>query len=189
MIDAPEKVVAKYHTAQISTVPQLYAALGDDILDRWQALGQQSDKIQWEIGKEADALIAEDFRPMLVYKAIALKVGRSSETVRQCYYTFKSFDGQIREKYHLVPYTVFNRARMTDNKIEVLEHYLQSQSVDEVETVFPIAGDKSVETDFRKMEYPRCFYGIYRETYYLPDARRVRISELLNEIKKLMEDK
>ena len=189
MIDAPEKVVAKHHTSQITTVPQLYAAIGDDIVNRWQALGEASDKIHWKIGEEADALISEWFPPMLVYKAIALKVGKKAVTVRHIYYTYKAFDKQTREKYHLVPFTVFNHARMTDDKIEVLEHYLQSQSVDEVETVFPIAGDKSVETDFRKMEYPRCFYGIYRETYYLPDARRVRISELLNEIKKLMEDK
>jgi hypothetical protein len=83
----------------ILTVPQVYELVGDDVVRRWERLGDMDSKIHWQYGAEADALISEGVPSMLVYKAIAIKVGKSSQVIRKAYYTYTAFTKETRAKY------------------------------------------------------------------------------------------
>jgi len=179
-----ETMVGNY---QEFTVPQIYQAVGEEITHRWEALGQMDSKVHWSYGAEADALIPE-FPAMLVYKAIALKAGRTSQTIRKAYYTFKRFDNAIREKYNLCPYTIFQHAATQKDPIKVLEHYVAHRSVDEIETVFPLIENEELEKEFMSYNYPRIFYGIVRETYGLEPFLKARVNECLKEIQQIIEE-
>lgn len=170
------------------TIPQLYQIVGEQRCAKWQALGDMDSKVHWAYGAEAAELIDEGFAAMTVYKAIGIKAGRSSETIRKAYYTFKSFTAATREKYNLCPYSVFDHARHCDNPISVLEHYVSNQSsVDEIELVFqPADGDAEFESDFNRTGYPRIFYGIYREIYGLAPNIRKQVETRLQEINEII---
>lgn len=169
------------------TIADVYAAVGEKVCARWQALGETDSKIHWQYGAEADAIIPE-FPAMLVYKAIAKKAGRSSQTIRKAYYTYKAFDEATREKYHLVPYSIFQHAAGQNDPIAVLEHYVNNQaSVDEVEAVFPEVVDEGIFDEFKKTGLDRgMFYGIYREAWGMRIETRAKIMDLLNKIDELI---
>jgi len=168
------------------TVPQLFEAVGDAVTARWETLGITDDKIQWQYGKEADDLIPE-FPAGVVYKAIAIKTGKTSQTIRKCYYTYKAYTKEQREKYNLVPYAVFAHARLTDNKEEVLRHYLDKQSsVDEIENNFPVVEDVEIEKEFKAQNLDRIFYGVFREVFGLDSFLKARVMEHIKEIQTII---
>lgn len=165
------------------TVSDIYQAVGEEVTARWEALGQTDSKIHWAYGAEADALIPE-FPAGVVYKAIAKKAGKSSQTIRKAYYTFLAFDAETRAKYDLCPYSIFQHARTQDKPIEVLDHYINNRSsVDEVETVYPEIEDKTLVDEIKKEGLDRgLFFGIFREIFGLDDFSRARVIEYLKEI-------
>ena len=166
------------------TVPQLYQAVGEERVARWQTLGIADDKIQWQYGAECEEIIPE-FPAMLVYKAIAIATGKSSQTIRKAYATYKAYTKEQREKYNLVPYSVFAHARMTEDKEAVLDYYIEHQSTpDEIEEKFPIVDNKEIEADFKKTGVDRIFYSVYREIYGLDVISK---SLAIEYIKKLQE--
>jgi len=73
------------------TVPALLELVGETTRAKWRAIGDMDSKIHWQYGAEADALISEGYPAMVVYKAIAIEAGKSSQTIRKAYYTFTSF--------------------------------------------------------------------------------------------------
>ncbi len=178
------------NTTQVTTVPQVFALVGDDVVARWERLGEIDSRTHWAYGAEAEALIAEGIPAMLVYKAIAIKAGKKSETIRQAYYTFKAFTPAEREQYALAPYSVFRHAKDTDNKIAVLEHYINNRaSVDEIETVYPARNEEDAEADreFRAYDLPRMFFGIYREIYGVKPAIKNKVISYLKVINRIIE--
>lgn len=184
MIEAAP-VVEKYHL----TVQQIFDVVGEETTGRWEALGEVDSKSHWQYGAEADALIEEGFSAMTVYKAIGIKAGKNSQTIRKAYYTYKAFDAQTREKYHLAPYSVFKHARTQKKPIEVLEHYVNNRSsVDEIETIFPIIEDEEFEKYFKSLKFPRIFYGITREIFGIDPFMKARVEEHLNEIKIILDE-
>lgn len=179
------------NNTQITTVPQVFALVGDDVIAKWERLGEIDSKTHWAYGAEAEALIAESVPAMLVYKAIAIKTGKRSETIRQAYYTFRAYTPAEREKYAAAPYSVFRHAKDTDDKIAVLEHYINNRaSVDEVETVFPAreAEEADIEREFRALEMPRMFYGIYREIYGASPAVVKKVISYLRVLKRIIDE-
>lgn len=171
------------------TVPQLFDMVGDDTTRRWEVLGQTDSKVHWAYGAEADALIAEGFAAMTVYKAIAIKAGKGSQTIRKAYYTYKAFDAQTREKYDLAPYSVFQHARTQKEPIKVLEHYIQNRaSLDEIEKLYPIIEDEEFEKYFNGQGYPRIFYGIAREIYGIDPFMKARVEEHLHDIRIILDE-
>lgn len=178
-------VVENYQS--VKTVPQLFELVGEKTCARWEELGRLDSKIHWNYGIEADQLIAEGIHAMLVYKAIAIKAGKSSQTIRKAYYTYKAFTAEQREKYKLCPYSVFAHARTQKKPEVVLQYYLDNMaSVDEVETVFPVIEDEEFEKEFSSKGYPRMFYGIYREAYGIDPFLRARIEEHLQGIAEIL---
>lgn len=161
------KVDSTYSLAGITTVPALLAEVGDDVCNRWTAIGNTDSKVHWQYGKEAEALISEGARVGVVCKAIAVKSGRSSETIRKAYYTYTAFTDADRKEYDLCPYSIFQHARTQEKPLEVLKYYIDNQaSVDEVEIVYPVIGaDKEFDAYFVSTKLPRIFYGIERELY------------------------
>lgn len=185
----PTKPVVKNTTPERLTVQQLLAVVGDKVIARWEALGQTDDKIQWQYGAEADAIIPE-FPPMVVYKAIAIKTGRTSQTIRKAYYTYKAFTAAQREQYNLVPYSVFAHARMKDNPEEVLKYYVEHQSTpDEIEEKFPIVEDEEMEKAFKAAGLDRIFYSVFREMYGIDPFLKARIMDNIREIQDILRTK
>lgn len=180
--------VVKNTTPERVTVPQLLLAVGEKVIARWEALGQTDDKIQWQYGAEADALIPE-FPAMVVYKAIAIKTGRTSQTIRKAWYTYKAFTPELRERYNLVPYSVFAHARMKDNPEEILKYYVEHQSTpDEIEEKFPIVEDEDIETAFKSAGIDRIFYSVFREVYGYDPFLKARVMEYIKEIQTIIRE-
>lgn len=173
----------------VTTVPQVFALVGDEVCARWEALGQADSKIHWQYGAEAEALIAESIPAMLAYKAIAIKAGKRAVTIRQAYYTYIAFTDEQRAKYELCPYSVFRIARSQDDPEAVLKHYIDTRaSVDEMEITYPENADKDIENEFQRRGYPRIFYGIYREIWGVGDFLKARAIELMNELSEIIKE-
>ncbi len=170
------------------TVPQLYQAVGEEVTARWEALGQTDDKIQWAYGKEADEIIPE-FPAMTVYKAIAVKTGKTSQTIRKAYYTYKAYTDEQRERFHLAPYSVFAHARLTDNKEEVLQYYVDHQSTpDEIEEKYPVVDNKEIEAEFKRYNIDRIFYSVFREVYGLDVISKAQVVEYIKKIQQIINE-
>ncbi len=189
-VDAPEKQVEIYlkHLSEIDTVPALLQAVGDDVQTRWETLGQADGKIHWAYGREADALISEGAKVGIVCKAIAIKAGKSFETIRKAYYTYKRFTDTQRDQFHLCPYSIFQHAATTKRPVEVLQYYLDNRtSVEEIETVFPPMMD-DVQKAFVTSGYPRIFYGVYREIYGLDELKRREAQGHIDALNKIIQE-
>lgn len=170
------------------TINEIYTLVGEDVTSRWEALGQTDSDVHWAYGMEAEALIPE-FPNGLVYKAIAKKAGKSSQTIRKSYYTYKAFDKDIREKYKLCPYSIFQHARTQDDPEEVLKYYLDNRaSVDEVEIQFPEGMEgEPIEEEFKRQGLDRAlFFGIFREIFGIDAFSRARVIEYLREIQEVI---
>ena len=154
----------------------------------WESLGQQDSNIHWEYGKHADALIRNGVPNMIAYTAIGRKAGRTSQTIRKAYYTYKAFPDAIREQYHLVPYSVFKHARACEAPEEVLQYYVDEAgcSIDEVEAVFPLTETGDERSEFIKSEFPRYLYGAYRQMIGL-NGKREQAEYHLREFVKIVE--
>lgn len=177
----------KYQT--VNTVPEVFALVGDEVCAKWEKLGDMDSKIHWQYGMEAEALIAEGVRAMLVYKAIAIKAGKSSETIKRAYYTFCAFTAEQRKQYDLAPYSVFRHAAQCDDPESVLRHYIDNRtSVDEVETVYPLEGGKEIEAEFKALDYPRWAYGIFREIFGIDPAKKKKVLLYLAVIKRIIDE-
>ena len=173
----------------IATVPQVYELVGDDVVRRWERLGDMDSKIHWQYGAEADALISEGVPSMLVYKAIAIKVGKSSQVIRKAYYTYKAFTKEMRDKYELCPYSVFQIARTHEQPEAVLIDYIENNaSVDEIEVKYPVVTDKDIEAEFTQRGYSRMFYGVYREIYFLDPFLKDRCEDCIREIEAILKE-
>ncbi len=175
--------------SQIATVPALLDFVGETVQNRWVAIGQTDSKVHWQYGKEAEALISEGARVGVVCKAIAVKAGRSSETIRKAYYTYTAFTAEERKKYDLCPYSIFQHARTQEKPLEVLQYYIDHQSsVDEVETVYPAIGeDKEFDIYFASTKLPRIFYGIERELYGINPIWKQEADEHIRQIIEIIE--
>ena len=139
---------------------------------RWEALGQQDSDIHWAYGREADALIQLSIPAMLVYSAIGKKAGKSSQTIRKSYYTFKTFTDAQREQYCLAPYSVFQHARTWDNPEEVLQYHAdEGCSVDEIEEVFKSTEPEEREL-FKQSGFDRYLVGAWRKMIGLSREKR-----------------
>lgn len=184
MIDT--QVMVQNTTPQ--TVPQLLEAVGEKVVARWQTLGITDDKIQWQYGAECDALIPK-YKPMLVYKAIAISTGKTTQTIRKAYYTYKAFDAATRQKYNIVPYAVFAHARMADDKLAILDYYMEHQSTpDEIEEKYPVGGDPEIEKEFKEVGIDRTFYSVFREIFGLDTITKSLIIEHIRKIQDLIRE-
>lgn len=175
--------------SQIATVPALLEFVGETVQNRWVAIGQTDSKVHWQYGKEAEALISEGARVGVVCKAIAVKAGRSSQTIRKAYYTYTSFTAEERKQYDLCPYSIFQHARTQEKPLEVLQYYIDHQSsVDEIETVYPEIGeDAEFDKYFASTKLPRIFYGIERELYGINPIWKQEADEHIRQIIEIIE--
>jgi len=120
---------------------------------------------------------------MLVYVAIGRKAGKSAETIRKSFYTWRAYTGAQREEYHLAPYSVFDHARMCEKPEEVLQYYIAEQcGFDEIKAAFR-AGEE--EKEFPYSDFPRYLAGAYRQMLGWKTENRKRGEELLDEFEKL----
>ena len=170
------------------TVPQLFDAVGEEVVARWENLGNADDLIQWQYGEECEALIPE-FAPMLVYKALAIATGKTSQTIRKAYYTYKAYDAETRQKYKTVPYSVFAHARMLDNKTAVLDYYMDHQSTpDEIEEKYPVVANPEIEKEFNRYGIDRIFYSIFREVFGLDVISKSQVIEHIKGIQRIIRE-
>lgn len=182
-------IVVENTNCKTITVPQLLDMVGDNVRAKWRAIGDMDSKIHWQYGAEADALISEGYPAMVVYKAIAIEAGKSSQTVRKAYCTYASFTADQRKKYELCPYSVFAHARTQKEPESVLQYYLDNRaSVDEIEAVYPENSGDEFDVYFNVLGYPRIYYGIMREAYGLPQEKIEKIAVLLDGITKIINE-
>jgi hypothetical protein len=178
------------HLSEIDTVPALLSFVGENVCNRWVAIGQTDSKVHWQYGREADALISEGARVGVVCKAIAVKAGKSFETIRKAYYTYKGYTADQRRQYDLAPYSVFEHARRCDKPLEVLQYYIDHQaSVDEIERVFPApeSGEREFEQYFQSTKYPRYLYGVCRELYGIDPIWKQEADEHIRQLLEIIE--
>ena len=165
------------------TIGKIYQVVGDDAIARWEALGQTDSDIHFAYGREANSLIEQGLPSMLVYVAIGRKAGKSSETIRKSFYTWRAFTGAQREEYHLAPYSVFDHARMCDNPEEVLQYYIAERcSIDEVKALFA-AGEEEKENPYGNT--PRYLVGAFRRMLGWSAEHRLLGERLLLEFDEL----
>lgn len=177
-----------YHFSQINTVPDLLNAVGEDTCNRWVAIGQADSNIHWAYGRECDALISEGAKPGLVYKAIAVKAGRDSQTIRKAYYTWKAYTDAERKEYYLAPYSVFQQARTQEDKIDVLKYYIEKRaSVDDVITQYPEIENKEFDAYFKSTKLPRIFYGIERELWGIDPIWKQEADQHIKALREIVE--
>ena len=184
------KVDSTHHLSEITTVPALLNAVGESTVNRWIAIGQTDSKVHWQYGAEVDALVSEGARVGVVCKAIAIKAGKSFETIRKSYYTYIKFSAEDRQKYSLCPYSIFNHARMQDDPYDVLDYYLahRGPSVEEVEAVFvPPSEDKEFDKWFSGTKYPRYFYRICQELYGIDPIWKQEADEHIKALAEIIE--
>lgn len=169
------------------TIGRIYSEF-PEAASRWEALGQQDSDIHWAYGRESDALIQRGIPAMLVYSAIGRKAGKSAQTIRKSYYTYRTFTDAQREEYHLVPYSVFAHARSCENPEEVLEYYRDEGgcSIDEIEAVFPLTETDDEREQFKASAFPRYLYGAWRAM--LGIKRRADAEHHLREFQKIVEE-
>jgi hypothetical protein len=167
------------------TVNQLIASLPELERAEIEATGTASDNINWYWGRKAEEFITRGLPKMTVYMAIARMVGRSATTVRNSYYTWKSFDAGDREEYFTAPWSVFNHARQCDDPDAVLEYQrTEAAGVDEIEAQFPITA-KTDET--YRQNVPAWAMPIYRRFEGLKEEVRDHAQTLLNELIGILE--
>ena len=167
----------------VTTVPEVFALVGETVCARWEAIGQMDSKVHWAYGMEAESLITEGVPSMLAYKAIAIKAGKNSQTIRKAYYTYTAFTKEQRAKYDACPYSVFAIARNQPDPEKVLQEYVNNRcSLDELEVIYPERGDETLEREFIERGYPRMFYGIYREIFGIDPFLKARCEEAMREI-------
>ena len=188
-LTAPRQVESTLnHLSQIDTVPALLKAVGEETCNRWVALGQTDSKIHWAYGREVDALVSEGARVGIVCKAIAVKAGKDSQTIRKAWYTFKAYTDEERKEYDLAPYSVFQQARTQDDKIAVLKYYIENRaSVDEIMTQYPEVEDKDFDKYFKTTGYPRIFYGIERELFGIDPVWKQEADQHLKALQEIIE--
>ena len=144
------------------SVDRIYHSVGEDELLELEASGQAVDNVNWYWGRKAAEWIARGLPSMYVYSAIGKKVGRASVTIRQCYYTYKTFrDVELDER---VPYSVYNHARQWNDPEAVIDYYMTHVcSVDEIETVFRVSDTDDERETFAKTGLPTFLIGAWRE--------------------------
>lgn len=144
------------------SVDRVYQSVGEDELLELEASGQAVDNVNWYWGRKAAEWIRRGLPAMYVYSAIGKKVGRSAVTIRQCYYTFKAFQGV--EMDERVPYSVYNHARQWTDPDAVVNYYITHNcSVDEIETVFRVTDTDDERETFAKTGLPVFLVGAWRE--------------------------
>lgn len=170
-------------TNELWTVSLVYDFVGEQTINRWVTLGQTDSEIHWAYGREAGDLIDKGIPAMVVYLAIGHKAGKSSQTIRKSYYTFKTFTDAQREQYHAAPYSVFAHARTYEDPEAVLQYYADEQNctVDEIEAVFRQGEDVDFINEFRRSEFPQYLVGAYRRLMGLPAPKREQAERLLRE--------
>lgn len=170
------------------TVSRVYQYVGEHTINRWVALGETDTKIHWAYGREANDLIDKGIPAMVVYLAIGRKAGKSSQTIRKSYYTFKTFTDAQREEFCHVPYSVFQHARTCDDPEAVLQYYTDEQNctVDEVEAVFRQGEDVEFINEFKRSDFPQYLVGAYRRLMGLPEPKRERAKELMTELVEIL---
>jgi len=180
-------LVETYH--RVTTVPQVFDLVGEEVCARWEKIGALESKAHWAYGGEAEQLIAEGIPAMLAYKAIAIKAGNSSQTIRKAYYTYKAFTAEQRAEFEIAPYSIFQHARTCKDPIKVLQYYKDNRtSLDEVEIVFPaVPENEELEKEFQGKNLPRIFYGVYRELWGCDPFLRARADELIKELNEIIE--
>lgn len=167
------------------TIDRIYQSVPEQELAELEASGQAVDNVHWLWGSKAADWIARGFPSMSVYSAIAKKVGRSATTIRQCYYTYKTFRDTLENYDERIPYSVYNHARMWKDPDEVLNYYMTHRaSVDEVEAVFRTDSD---DEPFVQTGLPRFLVGLWREMRGLPKAKYALALQKVNEILELIE--
>ena len=189
-VDAPEKQVEIYlkHLSEIDTVPALLQIVGDDVQARWETLGQAAATPHRAYGREAAAPTGAGARVGILCHPTPIKAGKSFETIRKAYYTYKRFTDEQREQFHLCPYSIFQHASTTKRPVDVLQYYLDNRtSVEEIETVFPPMMD-DVQKAFVNSGYPRIFYGVYREIYGLDDVKKREAQEHIDALNKIIQE-
>ena len=150
------------------TIDRIYQSVSENELTELELSGEAVDNVHWFWGRKAAEWIARGFPSMYVYAAIAKKVGRASVTVRQCYYTYKTFrDVETDER---VPYSVYNHARQWHDPEEVVKYYVDHAkcSIDEIENVFRVSESEDDRETFNKTGLPRYLVGAWREAWGLP---------------------
>lgn len=153
------------------SVDRIYHSVDEAELLELEASGQAVDNVNWFWGRKAHEWISRGLPSMYVYSAIGKKVGRASVTIRQCYYTYKTFrDMELDER---VPYSVYNHARQWNDPEAVVDYYMTHAgcSVDEIETVFRVSDTDDERETFAKTGLPTFLIGAWREMKGLPSMK------------------
>lgn len=171
------------------TEADVYKIVGDDVIERWRALGEAHDNAQYMLGREArDMIDYFDELPaykMAVYKAIGKTAGLSAESIRKYYYTVKNLKPELWEMYEAVSFSAFSHAAKFDNQDEILKYAHENAcSIEELKAVFPL-GDMEAE----KIETPNKYPPHYRRIVADAELYGVlnQVAPKLDEIQAIME--
>ncbi|MCC7117839.1 MAG: hypothetical protein IT310_04880, partial [Anaerolineales bacterium] len=167
----------------------VYKVVGDDVIERWRALGDAIDNAQYLLGREAQSMI-EYFDELPAYKnavyiAIGKTAGKSAQSIRKYYYTVRDIPQELWGKYETVPFSAFGHAAKFDNCEEVLKYALENAcSIEELKSVFPLALETHEKTKTQN-EYPPQYRRIVADAklYDVLDD----VAPMLNEIQRIIE--
>lgn len=170
------------------TIDRIYQFIPENEWQHIEATGHRVDEQHWLWGDLANMWVRKHGMPaMLVYEALAKRIGRSQSTVRNCAYTSKFWDRDAREQYDACSWSAFNHARLCENAEQVMKYALEERcGVDELEAKFPIgAPDPAVHVP--KGEWPSWAMPLFRHCVGLSKDDRAEFERLVRRLVELAE--
>jgi hypothetical protein len=129
---------------ETTPIDEILKALPENELDELDAIGDTRDDQRWKIGDKAREWIDEWSLPVMqICKIIGSRTDYGHERVRQFLYNSRFYfeNSELRERYHMLRYSIFEYARQCSDPAEVLEKAMAGKlSVNQVKfTYLPMA--------------------------------------------------
>lgn len=142
-MNTTDKLYQSIALDEASSIEQVEAALPSDQLDELSAIGDMRDDQRWKIGDRAREWIDDKNLPAVqICKIIARRTDYGYDRVRQFLYNSRYYyeHPDLREKYDLLRYSIFEHARGCEDPEAVLRAALEGRlSVTTVrETYLPV---------------------------------------------------
>jgi hypothetical protein len=136
---------------------EVLKVLPENELDELDAIGDSRDDQRWKIGDKARVWIDDRSLPVMqICKIIGSRTDYGHERVRQFMYNSRFYheNAELRERYHMLRYSIFEYARQCSDPAEVLQKAMEGKlSVNQVKfTYLPIS--KQIDELMAKMPKP-----------------------------------
>ena len=115
---------------ETTPVNEIEKLLPANELDELDAIGDTRDDQRWKLGDKARAWIDERGLPVMqICKIIGSRTDYGHERIRQFLYSSRFYheNAELRERYHMLRYSIFEYARQCADPSDVLQKAMEGQ--------------------------------------------------------------